>query len=189
MGLFLEHCIFTMGCNGAKEATCIIQKMDKRLEGSTPFMLLANMKCVLTIGSKPSRPTGGSERSTQSVASLFEPAGSQNTKYPILASFAVTDTKMILDIRRMKKGKDSIQQCLNVSFEDDLIADVGLEFSNDDNGAHLVFGLPDADRFLDQSVMRVPPQASVQISIDTWKAPDICTYVHARMIEVRKPHK
>eukprot|EP00811_Abedinium_folium_P005388 NODE_14964_length_1075_cov_14.668776.p2 GENE.NODE_14964_length_1075_cov_14.668776~~NODE_14964_length_1075_cov_14.668776.p2 ORF type:complete len:187 (-),score=34.18 NODE_14964_length_1075_cov_14.668776:366-926(-) len=165
------------GCTGSKQLCCSISPNDPRMDGEEPALVVNEMNCVLTITMPP--VTEGERKSSESVCSIFEEEGVVQ-KHPAKCAIACTDKKMLLDVARLKSGKQIVQEYLNVAFNTALVNEAVLEFTNDDDGAHLIIELPNAHRFFAKEI-KCPEGAAVKISMGTWKAPDICTHVQGQV--------
>eukprot|EP00811_Abedinium_folium_P004986 NODE_14593_length_1098_cov_11.595263.p2 GENE.NODE_14593_length_1098_cov_11.595263~~NODE_14593_length_1098_cov_11.595263.p2 ORF type:complete len:187 (+),score=27.44 NODE_14593_length_1098_cov_11.595263:138-698(+) len=168
-----------MGCAGSKQLRCSISPNDPRMDGEEPALVVNEMNCVLTI-TMPPLEEEGERRSSGSACSIFDEDGVVQ-KQPAKCAIACTDKKMLLDVSRMKNGKQLVQEYLNVAFNTALVNEAVLAFTNDDDGAHLIIELPNAHRFFAKEI-KCPKGAAVKISMGTWKAPDICTHVQGQVL-------
>eukprot|EP00811_Abedinium_folium_P010082 NODE_19325_length_848_cov_6.922330.p1 GENE.NODE_19325_length_848_cov_6.922330~~NODE_19325_length_848_cov_6.922330.p1 ORF type:complete len:186 (-),score=32.48 NODE_19325_length_848_cov_6.922330:214-771(-) len=171
-----------MGCAGSKRLHCTISPNDPRMDGEDPALVVNEMSCVLTI---TKATEDDNRKSSQSMCSIFGEEGVVQ-KQPAMCAIACTDKKMLLDVSRLKNGKQLVQEFLNVAFNTALVNEAVLEYSNDDDGAHLVIELPNAHRFFSKDI-KCPQGAAVKISMLTWKAPDICTHVQGQVLNCDQP--
>eukprot|EP00928_Gymnodinium_smaydae_P010659 TRINITY_DN14020_c0_g2_i1.p1 TRINITY_DN14020_c0_g2~~TRINITY_DN14020_c0_g2_i1.p1 ORF type:complete len:503 (+),score=77.48 TRINITY_DN14020_c0_g2_i1:58-1509(+) len=153
---------------------CIITEQDPRLEGQEVVFHLNSMKCSLDMGMQTAEaaPVGRSKRSSI-IGTIEAPA-----RRTVFAALVVTREKMLLDLK--KEGDNELQkEYLCISFNDELCKAVGLEHVHDAESSRLVLGLPNASTYFARSPgnLDVPPGASIQVFMHTWKAPDIVMYV------------
>mmetsp|Transcript_96375 Transcript_96375/g.171294 ORF Transcript_96375/g.171294 Transcript_96375/m.171294 type:complete len:489 (-) Transcript_96375:173-1639(-) len=155
---------------------CLIKPEDSRLADEIVVFLLNSMKCRLQLVVA----TPGGKR-----GSIYEMVDAPSS-HSVFAALAVTESKILLDMQRSKKDPHP-QEYLQIDYKDALCKDIGFEFANSTHTNHLLITLPDATRFLNKAgSFEVPPNSTVKIYMDSWKAPDISMYVKQKQRNFHK---
>jgi hypothetical protein len=148
---------------------CSIDAEDPRLAGQQVVYLLNSMPCRLKMNTG-----GGGKRS-----SIYDTHETES-KHVVYAAMAVTEDKMLLDVQRIRVDLKPIEYFC-VEYKNDLCGELGLVASNAEEGeSQLQIKIPGAERFLGQSSameLGAPAGSSVEVVINTWKAPDIALHV------------